>query len=86
MISAALQGNLAEVEFSKEPVFGLAIPTTCPGVPSALLNPRDVWEDQVAYDGKATFLVKTFHRNFEQYASQASAEIKAAAPKLLMYS
>ncbi|NRB49267.1 MAG: phosphoenolpyruvate carboxykinase (ATP) [Saprospiraceae bacterium] len=86
MISAALQGNLAEVEFSREPVFGLAIPAHCPGVPAGLLNPRNVWEDKAAYDRQAAFLVKTFHRNFEQYADQASAEIKAAAPRLLMYS
>lgn len=86
MISAALQGNLSEVAFEKEPIFGLAIPNTCPGVPSALLNPRNVWEDKTAYDRQAAFLVKTFHRNFEQYASQANTEIKAAAPRLLMYS
>ncbi len=86
MISAALRGNLAAVEFSKESVFGLKIPATCPGVPSELLNPRNVWEDKMAYDRQAAYLVKTFHRNFEQYAAQANAEIKAAAPNMLMYS
>ena len=86
MISAALQGNLAEVDFRKESTFGLNIPTTCPGVPAALLNPRNVWEDKKAYDRQASFLVYAFRRSFEQYADQASPEIKAAAPHRLMYS
>lgn len=86
MISAALQGNLSGVEFNKEATFGLSIPSSCPEVPSDLLNPRNVWADKVAYDQQAAFLVKTFHRNFEQYEAEANAEIKAAAPGMLMYS
>ncbi len=81
MITAALEGKLESAEFEIHPVFGMAIPTTCPGVPDELLNPRNTWEDKAAYDEKAKYLAGLFVRNFEKYADGVSAEILAAAPK-----
>jgi phosphoenolpyruvate carboxykinase (ATP) len=81
MITAALEGKLNNVEFREHPVFGLAMPTTCPGVPSAVLDPRSTWEDKTAYDQKAQFLASLFVKNFEKYKDGVSAEVLAAAPK-----
>lgn len=81
MITAALNGELNNVEFEKEPIFGLAIPKSCPNVPDNVLNPRDTWEDKQAYDKKATELANLFNDNFEKFADAASEEIKEAAPK-----
>lgn len=81
MITAALNGQFDHVEFQEMPVFGLHIPTACPNVPDNLLNPRDTWEDQNAYDQKAQELANKFVQNFEQFKAEANEEIMAAAPK-----
>ena len=82
MITAALEGKLNTVEFETHPVFGLAIPKQCDGVPSELLNPRNTWIDKNAYDKKAKYLANLFIRNFEKYASGVNEEVLAAAPKI----
>ncbi|MFI5132959.1 MAG: phosphoenolpyruvate carboxykinase (ATP) [Chitinophagales bacterium] len=82
MITAALEGKLNKVEFENHPVFGMAIPKECPGVPTEVLNPRNTWADKTAYDEKAKYLAGLFIKNFEKYASGVSNEVLAAAPKL----
>lgn len=82
MITAALKGELDNVKYKKLPVFGLEYPTTCPGVPDEILNPRQTWEDTAAYDAKASDLASSFIKNFEQYASFANQEILEAAPNV----
>jgi phosphoenolpyruvate carboxykinase (ATP) len=81
MISAALDGALDNVEYIPHPVFGMAVPVTCPGVPSALLQPRDTWSDKQAYDEMAGDLAGWFNRNFEKYAAGVDKETLDAAPK-----
>ena len=80
MISAALEGFLDEAEYDFHPVFGMAMPTSCPGVPAALLNPRSAWPDKIAYDEMAAQLAAWFTKNFEKYAGDISEEILAASP------
>jgi phosphoenolpyruvate carboxykinase (ATP) len=80
MITAALNGELAGVGFEQHPVFGLQMPTTCPNVPSEILNPRNTWGNAADYDKKANELAQKFIKNFEQYAEGVSPEILAAAP------
>jgi len=82
MITAALNGDLNDVAFEDHPVFGMIMPTSCAGVPSEILNPRNTWADKEAYDVMAKNLAGQFIKNFEKYASGANAEILAAAPKV----
>jgi phosphoenolpyruvate carboxykinase (ATP) len=82
LISAALRGDLNEVQYRQHDIFGVEIPVTCPGVPSELLNPRDTWNDKDAYDKKANFLAEAFLKNFEKYRSFANREILSAVPKV----
>ena len=82
MITAALEGDLDNVEYEAHPVFGMMMPKECPGVPSDVLNPRNTWTDPEAYDAKAKQLAKEFIKNFEKYASGVSEEILSAAPKV----
>lgn len=82
MITAALEGKLNDVTFDTLPVFDLAIPTSCEGVPAEILNPRGTWADKNAYDDTANNLAGQFVKNFEQYASETSTDILAAAPKV----
>lgn len=83
MITAAMNGELDNVEYKQHNVFGVSIPQTCPNVPDEVLNPRETWSDKEAYDKKANELAKLFIDNFEQFADQASEEIRNAAPKVM---
>lgn len=80
MVTAAIEGSFGEVEFVKDPIFGLSIPTSVKGVPVHVLNPRNTWEDKDAYDKAALELASRFVNNFEKFSS-VSDEIKSAAPK-----
>lgn len=81
MLNAAMDGKLDNVTFEMHPVFGVAMPTECPDVPSELLNPRNTWEDKSGYDKSANELAQLFNANFEKYAAGVSNEILEAAPK-----
>lgn len=80
MISAALTGELNEVNYENHPVFGVAMPTSCPNVPAEILNPRNTWKDKEAYDKKASKLAKYFTDNFSKFTEYANEEIMAGAP------
>jgi phosphoenolpyruvate carboxykinase (ATP) len=81
MINAALAGELDNVEYREDPIFGLHVPTSIPGVPAEVLDPRGTWSNKDEYDEKATHLAQLFHENFQKYADGASEEIKAAGPR-----
>ena len=83
MITAALEGELNEVDYQKDDIFGLNMPTSCPNVPDELLNPKNTWEDKNAFDNKANELACEFIENFKKYEDSASEAIKNAAPKAL---
>ena len=80
MIRAAITGQLKNIPYDRHPVFGVEIPTACPGVPSGILYTRDTWSDKDAYDEQALMLAKKFIKNFEKYEAGTDAEIRAAAP------
>ncbi|MFD2717493.1 phosphoenolpyruvate carboxykinase (ATP) [Hymenobacter monticola] len=82
MITAALNGQLDDVKFTKHPVFGMMVPGAVPGVPSEILDPRNTWADKEAYDKTASDLADKFVANFKKYAEYANEEILAGAPKV----
>lgn len=82
MLSAALNGDLDDVEFETDPVFGLSIPKSVPGVPSEILVPKNTWDDKNAYDAKAKELAGRFVENFKQYEEGTDQDIIAASPKV----
>ena len=86
MITAALKGELDNVNYQTHEIFGLQIPLTCPNVPDEVLNPRDTWADKDGYDIKANELAQAFVANFKQFEAEASKAILAAAPKVLALS
>jgi phosphoenolpyruvate carboxykinase (ATP) len=81
MIDAALAGALDNVAVQRDPIFNLDVPTTCPGVPAEVLNPRNTWTDKAAYDQQAQKLAKMFVDNFKTFEATASPAVKAAGPK-----
>ena len=79
LLRAALDGSLAQVEFVRDPFFGLMMPKSVPGIPDNVLNPRDSWADKAAYDATAKNLVSLFEKNFETFAGAVGEDVKAAA-------
>ena len=79
MVNAALDGNLADVAFDRDPNFGVLVPRSCPDVPIEVLNPRESWGDRTAYDSQARELTHRFESNFKQYETQVDEKVKAAA-------
>jgi phosphoenolpyruvate carboxykinase (ATP) len=79
LLTAALDGSLAEAEFRKDSNFGFDVPVSMPGVPEVLLDPRRTWDDQAAYDKQAEKLVQMFSDNFQQYLPYIDEDVKAAA-------
>ena len=84
MLNAALDGELDNVEFKLDPRFNVEVPTTCPGVPSEVLQPRDTWGDGSEFDQMADKLARMFNTNFKRYESGVSAEVSAAGPNPLV--
>ncbi len=82
IIDAIHSGALANVPTVDDPIFGFAVPQTCPDVPSEILTPRNTWADKTAYDEKAKKVAQLFRDNFKKYEAGASAEVKAGGPKL----
>ncbi len=52
LVHAALDGSLSQVPMTTEPLFGLAAPTQCSGVPAEILTPRNTWSGKAAYDAQ----------------------------------
>jgi phosphoenolpyruvate carboxykinase (ATP) len=82
IIDAIHSGALANAPTQIDPVFGLAVPTACPEVPSEMLLPRNTWSDKAAYDDKARKVAALFRDNFKKYEAQASAEVRGGGPKI----
>ena len=80
MISATLNGTLEKVLYRQDPIFGILIPETVPGVPSTILQPRGTWADPTAYDTAAQALVARFHQNFIKF-TDISTDIRGAGPQ-----
>ncbi|GAB4223413.1 MAG: phosphoenolpyruvate carboxykinase (ATP) [Acidobacteriota bacterium] len=66
MVHAALEGELDDVEYVEDTLFHVSIPTSCPGVPSEVLVPRNTWKDKAAYDARARKLAGEFAAYFEK--------------------
>ncbi len=79
MVKAILDGSLASVPTTTDPVFGLHIPQSVPGVPSEVLMPKATWADGAAYDTQAAKLAAMFVENAAKF--DMSDAVKAAGPK-----
>jgi phosphoenolpyruvate carboxykinase (ATP) len=82
MVRAALDGLLDDVPTVTDPVFGVEVPTSCPEVPAAFLQPRSTWADGAAYDRQAAALARMFVENFVAYADGVPEAVRVAGPRV----
>jgi phosphoenolpyruvate carboxykinase (ATP) len=83
MVRAALGGALDGVATRIDPIFGVEVPTECPGVPPEVLEPRSTWQDTAAYDAQAGKLARMFAENFGNFADGVPASVRSAGPKVV---
>jgi phosphoenolpyruvate carboxykinase (ATP) len=81
LINAALNGGLLQTPMQEDAVFGVRVPTRCSDVPETILQPRNTWSDQAAYDTKARQLAHSFHEHFAPLADGLDTTVHAAGPK-----
>ena len=60
--------------YQRHPVFNIDVPTSCPGVPAAVLDPRGTWSDKAAYDAQAAKLARDVRRELQDDFADADAE------------
>ncbi len=83
LLAAALDGQLHEVKFRKDKLFGFEVPTSCPNVPQNVLDPSEGWGSKDEYWKKYDALAARFIENFKLFATGCTDDVKAAGPKRL---
>ncbi len=79
MVDAALNGELDNVEYVKDELFHVNVPTTCPNVPTEMLIPINTWEDKAAYKVTAENLAKKFSENYDKAYSKQDIDTNIIA-------
>ena len=82
VIDAILSGGLDDVSTLPDPIFGVQVPQSCPGVAAEVLNPRSTWADPQRYDDQARKLAGMFSANFAQFAGAVPVDVRDAGPRL----
>src|SRR5690554_4258379 len=82
IIKAALNGTLKEASYKTHPVFGLEYPTSCPEVPSNVLDPVVMWNNEEAYYAQANQLAQLFVENFKKFEQGVNKDVLNAAPRV----
>jgi phosphoenolpyruvate carboxykinase (ATP) len=82
MLAAALSGQLADVEYRTDPVFGFQVPKHVPGIPDDVLDPSESWPDKEAYWRSYRQLAARFVENFKKFTDVCPPELEQAGPKI----
>lgn len=78
ILDAIHSGELAQLDYEVYDTFNLYVPTSCPGVPSSLLNPKKSWTGKADFREEVNKLGDLFTKNFKKYADQATPDVIAA--------
>ncbi len=80
MLNAALHGELDDVPMEIDPIFQVAVPKHCPGIPDEVLQPSSTWQDADDYQVKAREVALLFQENFSKIADEVDPDIRNAGP------
>jgi phosphoenolpyruvate carboxykinase (ATP) len=82
MLNAALKGDLLDVEYNVDPIFGFEVPKSCPNIPDNVLNPSVSWPSEVEYTKKYRQLAARFIDNFKKFTDHPMVkELERYGPK-----
>ncbi len=82
-IDGILSGAINHTEFEMLDIFNLAIPKTLVGVDTAVLNPRNTWENKEDYDAMLRKLANMFKENFSRYDDNGGEfDYSSAGPQI----
>ena len=76
IIKAAINGELNEVNYIKQPITGLLMPLYCKDVPSHLLDPENTWGNKDHYLITLKKVTEKFTQNFCKYEAFITTNIK----------
>lgn len=79
LLAAVFDGTLNRMHFHTVGSFGLAVPTSAPGVEPDLLNPIKTWTSKEDYEATAKKLVDMFRANFVKFEPHVDTDVKNAA-------
>ena len=82
MVRATINGTIEKSKFVHDYIFNLDIPTSCPGVPSEILDPQTTWQEKGAYAIAAKRLASLFVENFNKFEN-IPKEIRDAGPRII---
>jgi phosphoenolpyruvate carboxykinase (ATP) len=82
MLNAALNGDLLNVDYFTDPIFGFQVPKQCPDVPDNVLDPAISWPSRDAYMKRYRSLASRFIDNFKHFEVGSPPEVRAAGPKI----
>jgi len=82
LLNSALNGELKDVEYYKDPVFGFQVPKHCPGIPDNVLYPAAAWSNEDAYMKRYRSLAARFIDNFQKFADSCPLEVINSGPKI----
>ncbi len=83
LINAIHSGEIENCEFTQIQPFGFWIPNALQGIDSAVLDPRNTWENKELYDNKALELATAFVNNFKTFTdSEEGMRLVEAGPKI----
>jgi phosphoenolpyruvate carboxykinase (ATP) len=80
MLTAALSGDLDNVPYTTDPVFGFSVPDKCPGVPDDVLDPAIAWPSESEYTIRYRDLASRFIDNFRKFEDETESEIRKSGP------
>ncbi len=83
LLDAALEGKLDAVDFRRDRLFGFEVPSSCPDVPTDVLDPSTSWGNKDDYWRRYDALAARYIDNFKLFEAGCPQEIRAAGPKRL---
>ncbi len=83
LLEAVLSGELEQIEYRKDPLFGFEVPTSCEGVPPEILDPANTWGSRDEYFRKYDALAARFIENFKLLSAGCPPDVVKAGPRRL---
>ncbi len=83
LLNAALSGELKNVKYRKDKLFGFEVPVNCPDVPDDVLDPSTSWGNKDEYWKTYDGLAARYIENFKLFTDGCPPEVIAAGPRRL---